>query len=103
MFYCPKLLALDRSSSKVLRKYESLDAINTSQIAADSIRHLGVINIEKYTLLGICYIIVLEAEVIRVPVSNFGVLQVLLCGTFILQVQVVSVIALQLRLLGPAV
>jgi hypothetical protein len=37
------------------------------------------------------YIIVLEAKVVRVPVSKFGVLQILLCGTFILQAQALSV------------
>ena len=48
---------------------------------------LEINTIEKAHVTGMRYIAVLEAEVVRVPVLKFGVLQVLLCETFILQTQ----------------
>jgi hypothetical protein len=44
----------------------------------------GSLAVDKYALRK-RYIVVLEAKVVRVPVLKFGVLQILLCGTFTLQ------------------
>jgi len=49
------------------------------------------------------YIVALEAKVVRVPMLKFGVFQILLCGTFILQARALSVVVLQLRVLEPEV
>jgi hypothetical protein len=51
----------------------------------------------------VCYVFVLEAKVVRVLVLKFGVLQILLHGTFTLQAQVLLATVLQLRVLGPKV
>lgn len=56
--------------------------------------------VDKVRVTEVRFIVVLKAKVVRIPVLKFSVLRILLCGTFLLQGRALSVVVLQLRVLG---
>ena len=52
----------------------------------------AVEEVDKVRATEVCFITVLVAKVVQIPVLKFSVLRILLCGTFMLQARALSVV-----------